>query len=184
MLDILVESLGDPGTFDLTDKDNPMYYIARYSHEQSLNLYNLSVAEFRFIQHADSDFEAVEEGFDTYAGQIKDWFAAKDSKAELPAIPDITALLPFLGPAGWITFFIKLAIDIGMEWINNRIGLGEGSSGIEADLTELIAVLKQAFVGEIGESEFPLIELLANKSIEIILSRASDFQEILIGSKD
>jgi len=184
MLRITVDSLGDPGTFDLTDKDDPQYYIARASHEISLNFYNLETAGFDFIQHEDADFDAVEEGLDSYAGQVKSWFAAKDSKAELPAIPDITTLLPFLGPAGWITFFIKLAIDIAMEWVNNRIGLGEGSSGIEADLTELIAVIRQAFVGEIGESEFPLIELLANKSIEIILSRASDFQEILIGSKD
>lgn len=184
MLSQTIYSLGDPGTFDVTDKTDPQYYIARFSHEMSKNFSNLQTAGFDFNQQENSDFDAFEEAFDTYAATLSTWMdtAVQDSMdgdpiAGLPAIPDITAIVPWLGEYAWVTFLIKLAIDIFVRWLRKKLDS-------DTDAKEIVQVLRQALIGEIDSEEFPLIELLINKSVEVFLTRAGDFQDILIGSRD
>lgn len=184
MLSQTIYSLGDPGTFDIVDKDNPQYYIARFSHEMSENFYNLQTAGFDFNQMEASDYAAFENAYDTYRALIVTWFTTAigeshdgDPITAVPALPDITSIVPWLGENPWLTFLVNLAIDLGLEWIRGKLASG-------TDASEVAQVLRQALIGEADSTEYPLIELLANKTIEIILSRAGDFQEILIGSKE
>ncbi|GAH10563.1 unnamed protein product, partial [marine sediment metagenome] len=57
---------GDPGSFDITDKDNPLYYIARYCHECSDNLYHLSDEGFMWEQTLAADVTTHESSWNTY----------------------------------------------------------------------------------------------------------------------
>lgn len=184
MLSQTVYSLGDPGTFDITDKDNPQYYVARLSHELSENLYNLQDAGFDFNQMVAADYSAFEDAYDTYMGLLATWFdtAVQDSMdgdpiAAVPTIPDITAIVPWLGANPWLTFLVKVALDMGIRWLRKKLDS-------DTDAKEITQVLRQALIGEIDSTEYPLIELLANKAVEIFITRAGDFQDILIGSKD
>jgi hypothetical protein len=65
-VEVSLYSLGDPGTFDITDKDDPMYYVARFNHEMSVNFYNLQQAGWEFRQS--SDKELVDTLFDGLIG--------------------------------------------------------------------------------------------------------------------
>ncbi len=184
MLSQTIYSLGNPGTFDITDKDDPQYYIARFSHEMSKNFYDLQQAGFDFNQMETTDYAAFEDAYDTYMGLLATWFdtAVQDSMdgdpiAVVPTIPDITAIVPWLGANPWVTFLLKVALDMGLRWLRKKLDSG-------TDAREITQVLRQAFIGEIDSDEFPLIELMANKTIEIIISRSGDFQDILIGNKD
>lgn len=178
MLSQTIYSLGDPGTFDITDKDNPAYYIARFSHEMSENFYNLQTAGFDFNQMETTDYAAFEDAYDTYMGLLATWFdtAVQDSMdgdpiAAVPTIPDITAIVPWLGANPWVTFLLKVALDMGLRWLRKKLDSG-------TDAKEITQVLRQALIGEIGGDEFPLLELVANKAIQIILSRDGEFQDL------
>lgn len=184
MLSREIYSLGDPGTFDITDKDNPQYYVARLSHELSENLYNLQTDGFDFKQMENSDYTSFENAYDTYRALVVTWFTtaigdsdAGDPITAVPALPDITSIVPWLGENPWLTFLVNLAIDLGLEWLRGKL-----ASGTEA--SEVAQVLKQALIGENGASEeFPLLELLAAVPIEIILSKYGDFQDVVVSSQ-
>ena len=180
MLDITVYSLGSPGTFDIVDKDDPQYYIARLSHEMSVNLYNLQTAGFDFKQMETTDYASFEDAWDTYRTNIAAWFdtAVQDSEdgdpiASVPAIPDITTIIPWLGQNPWIAFLARVVIDVGMRWLRKKLDS-------TTDATEIAKVLRQALIGEIDSTEYPLIELLASIPIEIILSKWGDLQDLVV----
>lgn len=183
MLSQTIYSLGDPGTFDITDKTDPRYYTARFSHEMSENFYNLQTAGFDFNQMEATDYAAFENAYDTYRALIVTWFTTAigesndgDPITAVPALPDITSIVPWLGENPWLTFLVNLAIDLGLEWLRGKL-----ASGTEA--SEVAQVLKQALIGEIDSTEFPLLELLADKSIQIILSKYGDYQDIVYGNR-
>lgn len=183
MLSQTVYSLGDPGSFDPTDKDDPQYYIARFHHEMSKNLYNLSNAGFDFNQMETTDYASFEDAYDTYMTTLATWFdtAVQDSMdgdpiAAVPAIPDITTIIPWVGGNPWLTFLVRVIIHIGVLWLRKKLDSN-------TDAKEITQVLRQALIGEIDSTEYPLLELAANRAIEIIISRSGDFQDILIGSK-
>ncbi|MEE9396115.1 MAG: hypothetical protein V3V31_03790 [Methylococcales bacterium] len=183
MLSQTIYSLGDPGTFDITDKDNPQYYVARLSHELSENLYNLQTAGFDFNQMENSDYASFETAYDTYLTTLATWFdtAVQDSMdgdpiAAVPVIPDITAIVPWLGQNPWLTFLAKVALDMGIRWLRKKLDS-------DTDAKEITQVLRQALIGEIDSTEYPLIELLANIPIEIILSRYGKELSILHTSR-
>ncbi len=183
MLSQTVYSLGDPGTFDITDKDDPQYYIARFSHEMSENFYNLQTAGFDFNQMENSDYTAFENAYDTYLTTLATWFdtAVQDSMdgdpiAAVPTIPDITTLVPWLGENPWVTFLLKVALDMGVRWLRKKLDSG-------TDAKELTQVLRQALIGEIDSTEYPLLELLANIPIEIILSRAGEINDLIVTAR-
>lgn len=178
MLSQTIYSLGDPGTFDIVDKDDPQYYIARFSHEMSENFYLLQTAGFDFNQMETTDYAAFENAYDTYLTTLATWFdtAVQDSMdgdpiAAVPAIPDITTIVPWLGQNPWLTFLVKVALDMGIRWLRKKLDS-------DTDAKEISQVLRQALIGEIGATEFPLLELVANKAIQIILSRDGEFQDL------
>lgn len=177
-----VYSLGDPGTFDPDDKDDPQYYIARISHEMSKTLYNLQEAGFSFNQMENSDFSAFEDAFDTYSGLVQTWFdtAVQDSKdgdpiAAVPAIPDLTTIIPWLAGNPWLTFLVRTAINFGLLWLRKQLDS-------DTDAKEITAVLRKALIGVNGEEEeYPLMELLAAIPIQVILSK-HDYKDDLLFS--
>lgn len=182
MLRETVYSLGSPGTFDITDKDDPQYYIARAAHEQSQNFYNLQTAGFDFIQMENSDYSSFEDAYDTYMTTLATWFdtAVQDSMdgdpiAAVPAIPDITTIVPWVGGNPWLTFLVRVIIHIGVLWLRKKLDSN-------TDAKEITQVLRQALIGKIDSTEYPLIELLANTSIEILISRWGEFQGATLGT--
>lgn len=184
MLSEAIYSLGDPGTFDIVDKDDPQYYIARFSHEMSENFYNLQQAGFKFNQFENTDYAAIENAYDTYRGLVVTWIATAigesndgDPITAVPTLPDLTTLVPWLGTNPWLAFLVNTIIDLALEWL--RGGL---ASGTEAN--EIAQILKQALIGKIDSTEYPLLELLGSLPIEIILTRAGEFQEILLGRRE
>lgn len=143
-----IASLGDPGAFTLTDKDNPLYYIARFSHEMSMNFRNLNLDGFEFKQPENSDFNNVETAFDTYGNNLDTWFENAVQASEeyeevpaLPTIPDFTDIIPWLAANPWLAFLVKIAIRIGLTWLKKK--LDPNTSG-----TEVAKVLKEIFIGE------------------------------------
>jgi hypothetical protein len=183
MLSQTVYSLGNPGTLDITDKNDPQYYIARFSHEMSQNYYNLQQAGFAFYQMETSDYSAFEDAFDTYRTTLATWFdtavtecEAGDPISAVPAIPDITTIVPWLGANPWVTFLVRVAIDVAIRWLRQKLDP-------DTDSLEIARVLRQALIGESGGDEFSLIELLANVPIEVLISKFGEIQNILVASR-
>lgn len=179
MLSQTIYSLGDPGTFDITDKTDPQYYIARFSHEMSKNFYDLQTAGFDFNQMENTDYAAFEDAFDTYRTTLATWFdtAVQDSMdgdpiAGVPAIPDITAIIPWLGANPWVTFLVRVGLDVAIRWLRKKLDS-------DTDAKEISQVLRQALIGEVDSTEFPLIQLLANQAVEVIISRYGEFQDLI-----
>lgn len=176
MLEEDIYSLGDPDTFDITDKDDPQYYIARFSHEMSVNFYNLETAGFVWRQSEDTDFSALISSFDTYAGLLDTWFstAVADSAAGDPitAPPSVPALPGESLPQILIGILIRIGIRILVDWLRKKLDSN-------TDAKELTAVLRQALIGENGSSEeFPLLELLAKVPLEVLLTKRGDFEDL------
>lgn len=182
MLTTTVYSLGDPGTFDITDKNDPQYYIARFSHEMSENYYNLQTQGFEFVQYEDSDYAAMENAFDTYVGLVSTWYdtAVQDSAdgdpiASVPTFPDLTTLVPYLGQNAWVMFLVKLAIQMAIRWLRKKLDS-------DTDAKEITAVLRQGLLKTIDSTEYPIMELLANIPIEVIINKIGEFQDILLSN--
>lgn len=177
-----VFSLGNPGTFDIVDKDNPMYYLARIAHEQSQTLYNLQQADFELIQEEDSDFSSFEDAFDTYRSSLASWFddAVEESEAgdpisSVPSIPDLTTLIPWMGANPWTTFLIRIIIDVSIRWLRKQLDS-------DTDAKELSQILRKATLKTVGEEEFSILELLANIPVEVVISKAGEFQDIILAN--
>jgi len=176
MLESTVYSLGNPGDFDITDKDNPQYYIARFSHEMSVNYYNLQTAGFVWRQEENSDYSALIATFDTYAGSLDTWFttavAASGNDLPIPAPPSVPALPGSSLPQILIGILMRIGIRVLVDWLRKKLDSG-------TDAKELTSVLRQAFIGENGESEeFPLLELLAKVPLEILLTKRGNFEDV------
>lgn len=183
MLSQTVYSLGNPGTFDITDKDDPQYYIARFSHEMSRNFYNLQTAGFDFNQMENADYSSFEDAFDTYRTTLSTWFdtAVQDSMdgdpiAAVPALPDLTTLIPWLGSNPWVTFLLKVFLDIVIRWLRKKLDS-------DTDAKEITQVLRQAFIGESGGSEYSIMELLASLPIQIIINERGEYQDVILTSR-
>lgn len=180
MLESTVHSEGDPGTFDLTDKDDPQYYIALFSHEMSVNFYNLETAGFVWRQSENSDYSALITSFDTYAGLLETWFttavAASGNELPIPAPPSVPALPGSSLPQILMGILMRIGIRVLVDWLRKKLDSG-------TDAKELTAVLRKALIGEADSTEYPLIELLASVPVEVIISRAGDIQNLLLSNK-
>lgn len=175
-----VYSIGNPGTFDITDKSDPQYYIARFSHEMSQNFYNLNSAGFSFKQIEESDIDAAEEAYDTWAGNIESWFATAvqesmdgDPISSVPGIPDITAILPWLTGNPLLMVLAKIAIQIALAWIRKKLDPDTTSK-------EIAQKLEECFLGPSGEQ---LIQMLGNTPLEIIFSRRGEYEDFLYSDR-
>ncbi|MEE9397506.1 MAG: hypothetical protein V3V31_10905 [Methylococcales bacterium] len=179
MLSQTIYSLGNPGTFDITDKDDPQYYIARFSHEMSVNFFNLQTAGFDFNQMETTDYSSLETVFNTYAGTLATWFdtAVQDAMdgdpiAAVPTAPNITTTIPWLGSNPWVSLLLRAGLDIVIRWLRKTLDS-------DTDAEEITRVLRQALIGEIDSTEFPLIELIASQAIQIIISKYGDYQDLI-----
>jgi hypothetical protein len=180
MIDLTVYSLGDPGTFDITDKNDPMYYVARLNHELSKNLYNLNTASAKLQQNTTADYGTLETTIDTYLGNVDTWLgsavAAQAAGSEVPALPtfpdifDSLALAAGIPPVLW--FVAKLGIQIGMSYLKKRFDSG-------TDMGELAAAFREAWIGKNGEDEtYPYLLLMAQRRLEILLNRTGDLESV------
>lgn len=185
MLKSTIYSLGNPGTFDISDKDDPQYYIARYAHEMSKNLYDLNQAGFEWRQHEQTDFASLETEFDTWFTAIATWFedAVEDSMAGDPiaALPSVPDFFPsYEAATGEVSiWWIIIKLVIYFVLIKIRKGLESGT-----DTAEVVNILRRIFLRKNeAEEEFSLIELLANIPTEVILSKGANFQDIILASQ-
>jgi len=182
MLESTVYSLGDPGSFDITDKDNPQYYVAKFSHEMSKNFYDLQQDGFVWRQEENSDYSALITSFDTYAVSLDTWFtsavSASGSDLPIPAPPTVPALPGSSLPQILMGILMRIGIRVLVDWLRKKLDSG-------TDAKELTRVLRKGLLGVDGESEeFSLLELLASIPIEVIVSRYGDIKDVVLSSRE
>ena len=175
MKETSVFSLGDPGTFDITDKTDPLYYIARYAHEQSKNLYDLQQASFRWEQDEDSDVVDIRDAFETFSSDLDDWFvtavAASNDGLPVPAPPATPALPGKTITDIVITIIWRIGIKILVNWLKKKLDP-------DTESKEIAQILKKGLIGEAGGTEYSFIELLQNMPLEIIITQGAEVQDI------
>lgn len=180
MLEETIYSLGAPGTFDITDKTDPLYYIARFSHEMSQNFYNLQTEGFVWRQDESSDIASIISDFDTYATSLESWFtsavAASNDDLPIPAPPSVPALpgSPLLGII--LSVLVRILIRIFVDWLRKKLDPA-------TEALEIARVLKKALLKQGPTEEYSLVELLANTPLEIILSRIGEYQDYLYSDR-
>ena len=181
MREITVYSLGNPGTFDITDKTDPMYYVARYSHEQSVNLYNLQTAGFEFKQVEDSDVNDINTEWTAFASSMDTWFvdavAASNDDLPVPAPPSLPSprIEPALGSL-IIKAIIRIGIHLLTSWLRKKLDPN-------TEAKEIAQVLKQALIAQGPSEEYPILTQLANTPFEIILTKQGDFEDYLYADR-
>lgn len=185
MLKSTVYSLGSPGTFDITDKDDPMYYVARFAHEQSQNLYNLQQAGFEWRQGTQTDFGSIETEFDTFLTAVAAWFetavAASMAGSSIPALPTMPNLHPTYeaSDGGVSVWWLVIKFLLWYVLLRFRKSLED-----DTDTEEIVNILRRIFMRKNeAEEEYSLVELLANQPLEIILSKVSDFQDLVYSDR-
>jgi hypothetical protein len=179
MLKSTVYSLGNPGTFDITDKDDPLYYLARIAHEQSVNLWNLSQAGLEFRQMEQSDMAALETTYDSFYTDIIAWLdsavAASMAEDPIPALPSIPDIFPAYevtdGSVGIWWAIIKFLLYYLLLKLKKKL---EGGT----DVTEVANILRKGLIGEAGGEKYSFIELLQNAALHICIDKGDHFQDI------
>lgn len=173
MLAETIYSLGNPGTFDITDKDDPMYYVARLAHEISVDRYNLNDAGFEYRQDELSDFTSIASDWDTWVIAIQGWLdaavIAQEAGTTVPAIPTIPSIPSDPVSAIAIQLLFRIAGALITSWLKKRF---EGGT----DTGELVHLLGKALLDGDGES---LLYLLHAVPLEIIFNRQGEYQDFL-----
>lgn len=181
MIEVPIYSLGNPGTFDITDKTDPMYYVARYNHEMSKNLYDMNVAGFEWRQTEDSDISSIISDFDTYSGNLVTWFEsaveASNDDLPIPAPPTVPALPGSPLPGIIISIIARIIVKILVDWLGRKLDPN-------TEAKEIAQILKKAFIGEIDSNEFPLMSQLANTPLEIIISKYGAYDHFLYADRE
>ena len=182
MINVPFETLGDPGTFDLTDKTDPLYYIARFNHECSMNLYAISNASGSYTQITSSDATSLDTDLLAWAGSFSTWltsaFDAYTDDLPVPAPPSLPSL-PFLPiPAVVIEIVARVVFSIIQSWIRRRLAPGTEMEDVTKILMEIKAVLKEALIGGTDPDEYPLLESVAATPINVSVSKDASFQEL------
>ncbi len=180
MLESTVDSLGNPGTFDITDKDDPQYYIARFSHEMSLNFYNMETAGFVWRQSENSDFSSLITSFDTYAGLLETWFttavAASGNDLPIPAPPSVPALPGSSLPDILIGILMRIGIRVLVDWLRKKLDSG-------TDAKEITSVLRKGLLlPNPANGDISILELLVNTPTEIIISKFGELQDVTLAN--
>ena len=173
MLEYIVYSLDDPGTFDLT-KGDPMYWTERLSFEFTTMLYNMETLGFKLRQAEDSDYVSIEGTLTTYITTFYNWadaaIDASNSGDPIPVSPALPTLPNFMS-GELIALLLKVIIRGIMRWIELKL-----ESGTEA--SEIAQILKKGLIGKVGETEYSLIELLQNTPLEIRVSLKGEHEDI------
>jgi hypothetical protein len=175
-----VLSLGAPGSFLLTDKTDPLYYIARLSHEQSMNLYAMETAGFRLEQDEDTDVTGMQTILNTWFSDLDTWMlnAATASDAGLPVpAPPAPPTLPGKTIEGiLLTLFIKLVVRLVVSWLEKKLNPDKQAG-------EIAQILKDALIASNGTGEYPILTQLANTPLEIILSKSGDYVDFFYSDR-
>lgn len=172
----VIYSHGDPGTFDITDKDNPLYYIARYCHECSEDRYELNADGFVYEQLTTAEMANQWNIWGTALATVESWMAtavaASEAGTAIPAVPYIAAP-PFINGEGTLTAQVLLyLLKFGLAWLRKKLDS-------DTDSTEIAQVLKRAFLDEDGSGdEYALIKQMANTPLEIVVSKADGYEDI------
>lgn len=176
MLEASVQSLGSPGSFDITDKDDPLYYIARASHEESLQYYAMQQQGFKYRQEETSDITTIQSSLEGYLTSFASWLdgavASQEAGTEIAALPAIPSLpgLPMLNLI--LPILIRVGIRILEIYLRKRLDP-------DTDTQELVTVLRKALMHNPGESnEFPILDLLANQPIELMVNTQNEQYDV------
>lgn len=154
MKEVTVYSLGEPPAFTKTTTDD-MYWTERANYEYSMQRYLMNQQSMKLRDDEASDFNAMEESFDTWIISFKAWLDAvgKGEKSNLPALPDITDVVAWISGQGWIVFAIKLAINIGLHWLERYLD-SDDVDETAVNLQELIDMLRDAFFVQNAQEEW------------------------------
>lgn len=176
MLEIAIPTLGNPGSLDITDKSDPLYYVARVSHEQSQILYNLNQAGFKFKQMEDSDVSSFQASVDSYLTAVAAWYVTAvqesndgdpiSSAPTVPALPNVGGV-----PGVFVSILLKIAVHLALKWLEKKLDPN-------TEAKEIAQILKQALIGTGTGGEYPILDALANVPLEIIINRKDDYQDI------
>ena len=172
----VIYSHGDPGTFDITDKDNPLYYIARYCHECSEDRYELNSDGFVYEQSTVAEVNSVMGSWSTYRAAVLSWFptavAASNAGTAIPAAPTTPGYAYVAGMDPILHHILNSVITILVHWLEEKLDP-------DTESKEIAQVLKRAFLDEDGEGdEYALIKQMANTPMEIVVSKADGFEDI------
>jgi len=182
MREKIVQTLGAPGTFDITDKDNPLYYIARYAHECSLNLYHLNAQSFQWEQPTEAETSSALTSLNTFGAAVATWAATAvaDSEAGDPieALPTLPVLPIFTGPNAIIMNLLQVFIRIGLAWLRQKLDS-------DTDTSEIAQVLERCFLGKTaGGDEYQIIQQLANQPLEINIRDGGGYEDIIYSDRE
>jgi hypothetical protein len=180
MLSETVYSLGNPGTFDIVDKNDPQYYIARFAHEMSVNYYNLQTEGFVWRQEEDSDYSTLISSFDTYAGNLDTWFttavAASGNDLPIPAPPSVPALPGSSLPQILISILMRIGIRVLVDWLRKKLDSG-------TDAKEITSVLRKGLLlPDPSNGEISILELLASAPLKIMINKNGEFSDFAFTS--
>lgn len=181
---VTVQTTGDIGTFDLTDKDDPLYYIAHFSHTMAKNFYQMNQAGMEWRQNTQADMNGIETLLDTWMGNIATWFdtAVEDSMegdpiASIPTPPDFHTTYE-ASDAGVSVWWLVIKFLLWYVLIKLRKSL-EGSN----DTTEVANILRQALLRQNEGGEwYSVVELLAAQALHIVLNNDRDYADFLYES--
>lgn len=182
---VTVQTTGDIGSFDLTDKSDPLYYIAHFSHTMAKNFYQLNQNSFEWRQNTQTDMNGIETLLDTWMGNIATWFdtAVEDSMegdpiASIPSPPDFHTTYEATD-AGVSVWWLIIKFCLWYVLLRLRKSLEGGT-----DVTEVANILRKALLStNESEEEYSNLILLAQQAVRIIISQSGDMQDFLYTSE-
>ena len=115
-----------------------------------------------------------------YVGDWADWAedavdaANEGTEVPVPPTPPGTPALP-IKPI-LLPILLRAVVWLLVKWLERKLDPN-------TEAKEIARVLKKAFIGDVGEDEVSLIELMANTPLEIILSRFGEYEDIVYSDR-
>lgn len=183
MKEQLIYSLGTLPAFGRTT-DHEMYWTERVNYELSKMFSLLNTEGFTLIQPEQDDFDAVEEGYDTFATDVGAWLDSAVTASEegdpipaLPAIPDLTSLVSIFTGNPWLLFLVKTGIQILLQYIRKKFDS-------DTDVDELAQILRKGLIMDLpGGSEGAILEQLKRMPLHIVLSTKGEYEDFYYSSQ-
>jgi len=183
MKEQLIYSLGTLPAFGRTT-DHEMYWTERVNYELSKMFSLLNTEGFTLIQPEQDDFDAVEEGYDTFATDVGAWLDSAVTASEegdpipaLPAIPDLTSLVSIFTGNPWLLFLVKTGIQILLQYIRKKFDS-------DTDVDELAQILRKGLIMDLpGGSEGSILEQLKRMPLHIVLSTKGEYEDFYYSSQ-
>jgi hypothetical protein len=181
MIGVGIQTLGEPGTFDLTDKDDPLYYTARAAHEVSLNLYHMANAGMLWEQAQTTDITSWRSAMSLWFADLETWLdAAVESQDTGDPVPPLTAFPQLEANFARGFPFVEILYHVLRYIIVLLVKRYEKGT----EVNEIANVLKKAMLDEdLSGNLNPILERLGNTPLEIILSEVGDYQDFLYSDR-